>query len=144
MKKNTTEIIVTSILVAVLLFAVSSALNRGKKSAVKEESTGVITTGKRQPEIEVTSAKIAFKDLEDRAKELKWDRDPFAYNLTHSAGVTEELRLEGIVWDSQSPKAMINDKIIGVGGKIGDYTVLEITPGSVTLTNGVKESKLEL
>ena len=144
MKKNTIEIIITSILVVVLLFAVSNILNRGKKSSAKKESTGVITAEKKQPEIEVTSAKTAFKDLEDRAKELKWDRDPFTHNLTHSAVVTEELRLEGIVWDNQSPKAMINDKIIGVGEKVGNYTVLEITPGSVTLTNGVKEAKLEL
>jgi hypothetical protein len=142
-KKETIEIAVTSVLILVLIFAVSNAF-RGRKKRVIQRPVGLATLGQRQPDSLKPSARPKPKDLESRMKELKWTRDPFIYTPTYAMGTTEDLKLDGIVWDKKSPKAMIGGVIVGVGERIGEYSIIGITPDSVILTDGENEIKLKL
>ena len=38
-----------------------------------------------------------------------------------------DLRIEGVMWNEENPMALINDEILGVGQKVGELTITEIT-----------------
>jgi hypothetical protein len=46
---------------------------------------------------------------------------------------TAHLQLEGIVWSETDPVAMINGRILRVGGVVLGYTIVKIEPQSVEL-----------
>jgi hypothetical protein len=53
--------------------------------------------------------------------------------------VGETLVVSGIFWDKQRPLALIGEKIVEVGSRIGKAEVVEIKPNSVTIVeNGVR------
>jgi len=63
-----------------------------------------------------------------------WNRNPF---VSKEAERANGFVLNGILWDQDSPMAIINDEIISVGGKVGDATVMLIGKDRVVL-NTVK------
>lgn len=74
-----------------------------------------------------------------------WGRDPFFSGPAVSSPTTiSDMRLTGILWDDAAPLAMINDNPIGVGDKIGGYTVVEIHKDRVILADGTKNYELTL
>jgi len=54
------------------------------------------------------------------------------------------LTLNGILWDEESPSAIINGEVVYVGGKIGSYRVRSILPEKVILTSRGKRRVLQL
>lgn len=74
---------------------------------------------------------------------LGWGNDPF-YRTPAPAppperpGDKARLRLMGILYRSVGAQALINGKIVAPGDVVNGYTVVEIVPGRVTLTNGKK------
>jgi hypothetical protein len=73
-----------------------------------------------------------------------WEKSPFiAPNINGDSGL-EKLTLNGIVWDSQNPTAMINDGIVAVGDTIGGWTVVSIQPTYVTVNDGKKDLEIRL
>ena len=75
-----------------------------------------------------------------------WVRDPFVEEIKVSAPAseTDQLVLKGIFWDEKNPKVILNDKMLGKGDTLGTYTVLEIKPRSVILTNGQKNIEVQV
>lgn len=65
-----------------------------------------------------------------------WGRTPFQKE--------EPLVLTGIAWDDQNPKAVIQDRIVGVGEEVRGHKIVEIQPTRVKLSNGFYEFELEL
>jgi len=68
-------------------------------------------------------------------------RNPFAQPRGHGGVVGRNadpggttLELKGILWDEISPMAIINDKVVHVGGTIASFTVTRIEPRKVTLS----------
>jgi len=49
------------------------------------------------------------------------------------------LNISGVVWNTDRPQAIINDKVIGVGDTISDSVVKDITKTSVIILYGDKE-----
>ena len=143
MKKSTIEIIITSVLIIILIFSVSNIFKSRKKRLAKKRPAEIATVKQKKPEVSAALAKVTYEDLEERVKELEWGRNPFVYKPTYSVGAQGDLILDGIVWDKQNPKAMINELIVGVGEKIGKYTVIGITPDSVILTDGIDRIRLK-
>src|SRR3990167_2407142 len=43
------------------------------------------------------------------------------------------LRLSGILWDSTSPHAIVNDMVVGIGEKIENYVITDIRQDRVVL-----------
>jgi len=56
---------------------------------------------------------------------------------TYAGGVTlpggERIELGGIAWSEQEPRALLNDRIVGVGGFVAGYSVSKIDPDRVEL-----------
>ena len=78
---------------------------------------------------------------------LGWGNDPF-YRTPAPApppersGDKARLHLMGILYRSVGAQALINGKIVAPGDIVNGYTVVEIVPGRVTLTNGEKTISL--
>lgn len=143
MKKNTLEITITIVLVIVLIFALGNVFKNRKKGIVKAKPIKIATPAEEKTSAAAGSMK-SWKELEKFAENLKCARDPFTYAPTYSAGGSGDLKLDGILYDKESPKAMINGIILGVGERIDNYTVSAITPDSVLLTDGANEIELKL
>jgi len=81
----------------------------------------------------------------------KTDRDPFS-PLVSKSGVLliprevdlGGLAVKGIIYFKESPVAIINDEIVGIGENIGEYLVLEIEEKRVILKKGDQEFILKL
>lgn len=144
MKKEQVEIVITSFLIIILLFAVFNALKGGKKRTPEAGSAEKGIAGQAQPGVHAVPTEVSFKDLASRVENIKWFRDPFTLKPAYLLGRAGELKLDGIVWDKQNPKAMIGGVIVGVGEKVGEYTIINITPQSVILTDGVTEIQLRI
>ena len=78
-----------------------------------------------------------------RTSYITWGRNPFAPKEVRVKKTTK-LILSGVMWDDTDPKAIINNTIIGIGGKIGKNKVVEIKKDSVVLNNGTRTFELRL
>ena len=70
-----------------------------------------------------------------------WGRNPFVLETKQSI---KKLTLNGIIWDDQSPKALLGDRIVGVGESVGAAVVVEIHQDRVILNNGIEYFELRL
>lgn len=70
----------------------------------------------------------------------EWGRDPFDVYAVKS----QKSILSGVLWERESPQAMINDEIVGIGGKAGLYTVVDIQQDRVILNDGTKDFEVLL
>ncbi len=61
-----------------------------------------------------------------------------------SAVPADAPRLEGIVWDEQSPLALLNGKPRKTGEVVGGWTLRAIAPDSVTLASGGRDISISL
>jgi hypothetical protein len=143
MKKSTIEIIITVFLVIILFVAVSHMLGARKKLIARKHKMTATPALQPAPHVGIATHGDLAK-LEEKAQKLTWGRDPFTYRPSYTPGSSVGLQLNGIVWDAKNPKAMIDDLIVGVGAKIGNYTVLEINPDSVVVTDGTNTIQLRL
>jgi len=144
MKKNTVETVVTIALVMILLLAVASLFERQKKAVDKTKITKPNISKQNDQKANIAPATPDFKDLEARSKALAWGADPFTYRPLHPIDAVGDFKLDGVVWDKQSPKAIVSGMIVGVGEKVGEYTIVDITPDSVILSDGIKEIELKI
>lgn len=81
--------------------------------------------------------------IKRRAKKTKftsWARNPF---LPRGSGPSAA-GLTGILWDNRSPKAIIDDSIVGIGDKWGNNTVVDIKQDRVILNDGARDFELKL
>jgi len=148
MDKKRLEIIVTAVLAVVLIFILSGAL---KKWVPKYPATANL----RIPEEKVNvSAKTtptfnAKKEGETNAEEYDYRRlrDPFSPPEVSEGPVSaiSKLRITGITRDGKGKViAIINEKIVNVGGKVGNFTVLDITANKAIVTDGKQNFELKL
>ena len=77
--------------------------------------------------------------------------DPFFYEETEknsdrieNSGAQGPMVLQGIVWDVQSPKAIVSGKVVAVGSKIGDTEVIEINRTGVRMRTSGREFTLKM
>jgi hypothetical protein len=70
-----------------------------------------------------------------------WGRNPFVLPPVRRS---LELTVNGILWDTKEPKAVINGQSVGVGDKISIYTVIKIKEDRVLLSNGIEILELKL
>jgi hypothetical protein len=114
---------------------------------------GIITPSKAERKISQKSDTLISetKDLagEDiftnrRAKRstyTSWGRNPFSLD-TGRATTMRDLILNGVLWDENEPAVIINDEILGIGDKIGLYTIVDIQKDKVILNDGTKNCEL--
>lgn len=69
-----------------------------------------------------------------------WGRNPFMLGYDSKA-----LMIEGIVWDEENPKAIINGDILGVGDTVGSSVIIGIDQKSVIIrSKSGEDTKLYL
>lgn len=56
----------------------------------------------------------------------------------------KKIVLSGILWSGQRPNAIINNKVVGIGGDVEGLKIKEIKEGMVVLSDGVNEMVLSL
>lgn len=79
-------------------------------------------------------------------------KDPFAPISADVRTVTGKppvkpalkLKLEGIIWDTLNPIAIINGRTVKQGDRIGNKTIVKIERNTVELYDGKKRTKLRL
>ena len=157
-EKDKKNLIITGVLVVVLIFMIVNAAGRVKRSKMRMSRTkSTVSTKKSQKEItaelpegaivEVSKAQPPaniYSRLERESEKLSLKRDPFSMRTisVEEQSVSQGARLSGILWDLKSPQAVINDEIVKVGDKVGDYTINAIERDKVILSN--KEGSITL
>ncbi len=66
-------------------------------------------------------------------------RDPFFSPNKGSVSGEDLFKLNGVVWGVGAPKAIIDGKVVGIGGRIHGAEVLEITKDGVKINYNGKE-----
>ncbi len=110
-----------------------------KRNADKSRPSGnggTVNQGNNR-NVDLTNLAYVGKRKKARTSFEDWGRNPFVLTQAIKA-----LTIEGILWDEQDPKAMINGYIVGVGDKVGSNTIINITPTSVTIKGDAGESVL--
>jgi len=157
--KKRNQLIITGILACVLILAVANAAKRvreAKRLRIKHKVT-VIEGGKVSEkrafegfddrglfeEKEIVT-KGLYEKLEEETKGLALKRDPFfSGSITSSASMTiSDVVLSGILWDETASLAMLDGDPVPVGGRVGQYTVVEIHKDRVILTDGEQDYEL--
>ena len=142
-RKETIEITVIVIFVIVLLINVPNIFKKDKVVPKAKTKVSIPASGKTQEtKIRSVSPEEIFKRLGNKAKSLKWTRDPFVHSS--NSVVTRNLKLVGIVWDGEESRALIGDAIIRIGDKIGGNTVVDIKKERVILNDGAELFELKL
>ena len=72
-----------------------------------------------------------------------WGRNPFRAEEIPTRTLTK-LFLNGIAWDEKTPKAVINNRIVGTGDPIGGHKVKRIEKNRVILSDGINDLELRL
>ncbi len=90
---------------------------------------------------ETSTAEIIRASEEPEA--IPVGRDIFVSKARPVTAIREtELKLEGVTYSPQGSTAIVNGDVVRVGSKIGNFTVKEIRPNEVVLTDGVQEHVL--
>lgn len=133
---------VVILLVIILIFAVANAIKGGKKQkkTPQQPSSAVVIPLTSTKSSGTSGGKSLYRRLEDESDKLNLERDPFTRIQTIS--VEKEIsgiNLSGIIWDTKNPKAIINGKIVGIGTKINENTVVDIKSDRVILSDGERQ-----
>ncbi|MDD5044320.1 MAG: hypothetical protein PHH69_06970 [Candidatus Omnitrophica bacterium] len=154
-EKARKEIIITSVLVLVLVFVGINTIagikkNKGSgaaraQSGVSPKHTAVPKPVKKSP-TEIEKEKESLAMLEQEAESMKLKRDAFVHEQVASQEeiTPSDLILCGIIWDEDSPIAIINGVIVRKGDKVGTSTVKDIEENFVLLNDGNKDYKINL
>lgn len=141
----------TAILVVVFVVLLIAFLGTTGK---KKKTTGV---GKSfLPRIFFSSSKFRYDLKRNKGTPFILDkaageisdikRNPFTFGLAENSGAVlgPNLILNGILWSEESPSAVINENVLGVGDAIGGFKVKQILKDSVVLDNGQAILELKL
>ena len=136
------------ILVAVLLsmFLLLLAYNLQRSSAIKAKRRQAAPTPavaeapspvtESAPPLSETG-EVTLAVLKERAKALKWNRDPFLLSVREGEGLpTLQLKVTGIIYDPDHPEAtyaIINEEVVRIGDDIHGIKVTDIRADAVRL-----------
>jgi hypothetical protein len=153
-RKEIIEIAATSILIAVLILAVASAMKRpshARRGAVKAaaqipaagDSVAPEGLQKTTPAVDGADAgdAAALDRMYNEADRLTAKRDPFTMS---QEATTSGAALSGILRDKKGLLAVINNNMTRVGDAVGEKKVVEIKEDRVILSDGASETMLIL
>jgi len=136
-------------LIAVFLLLLCGLISCGRREKTEEKTAQV------EPRLAGDEQQIMGKEEKEKTKKApvfisKYGReDPFdpSFDRVSKVGIKTEqggFVLEGIVWDTDNPTAIINGKILHIGEEIGDYEVMEIKQEKVTLSDDIQTIELKV
>ena len=143
-KKSKIEIIITSVLIVIFMIIVINAVNsmfsKGGKPSSVAISPNLLEEITHQDLAQKAESAISKKGDFIKDRFPSWGRDPFQ-KIDASKAM---LGLQGIMWDTQNPKAIINNKIVKVGDTVGGDIIVDIQEDKVILTDGIESYELRL
>jgi hypothetical protein len=138
---------ITLVLLVILFFVLNRAVKLTKKHNSKITplplTASVFPSGNN--DVAVSDKISRFKKLIEESKKVKFERDPFMRSPEISLEKEfSEIVLSGIIWDEKTPRAIIDGKIVGIGSRVKNNTVVAIKPDSVVLNDGEQDFKITL
>ena len=79
---------------------------------------------------------LTIKEKEEAPAPLVLKLDPFASKKVEKKDKSREFKLSGITQAGKDSTAIINDEVVRVGAKLGEWQVVQILPDAVSLSNG--------
>jgi len=158
-KKDTFKLIITVILVLVLILLIVNSRSAVKKAQELRKKTlyaPELTLGQQvesdQQNLALTSqqagqlGKFSYKSLEKYSESLVALRDPFSSLpiAVRAESVSNVLNLSGILWDKLMPLAVINNKVVKIGDKVGGSVLVDIKQDRVILSEGSLTREIRL
>lgn len=146
MDKKKLELVIAGILIVVFVVMLANAFAKVRQKAARVPAVQRPDDGAASP----LSRLVAIRTKETKraavARTIPWGRDPFVLEESGpvQASAIGSLRLMGITVGQKNgkPHAIINDEIVSVGSRIGAFTVVNILPTKVVVTDGEKEYDL--
>ena len=132
-KKLITLIIVGVAALFSLVYGITSS-PRGKARVSSKPKTVKIAAAR---------ARKGTKRRAKRTEYTSWGRNPFTLTDT-SVRMATRLILNGIMWEEDSPLAVINDNVMGIGSRISGNTIVEIKEDKVILNDCDSNFELRL
>lgn len=83
-------------------------------------------------------------DGEQVPEQIVLKSDPFASKRAGGKDRSKEFKLSGITQAGKESTAIINDEVVKVGAKIGEWKVVKILPDGVTLSDGAEDVSVTL
>jgi len=154
-QKDKKQLIATGVLVFVLIFILfTSGKKNPDENKPKAISGGLSNYNPSRTSLEenptvrpkLVTASASPKKFQDFLDNLKVKRDPFSYQPQKSSSIDgkSEIVLNGIIWDEENPKAIINNFIFGVGDRIGAVVIKEIKKDRIIVNQQNKVSEILL
>ncbi|UCG62050.1 MAG: hypothetical protein JSV52_01795 [Candidatus Zixiibacteriota bacterium] len=142
MSESTRKKIIFGILIVAIIWGYNNLKSTPKNPAAKSGATPTVDTGTPVQEAPAVPTAPKLVNIEQKARE-PWGKDPF--RVQHSARYSQRTpekpkwQLSGILYNSQAPVAIINNKPVKAGDTINSARVLRIDRKSVMLEyNGSK------
>ena len=134
--KNKIELTITSIGVVIFVFLITNYLSRPINRRVVPKPVPYVTLGSVMPAVTETVS----------GDNTRWGRDPFSLGASNvqRQGNMEDIALNGIMADKESPYAIINNDVVKLGDKVNGMIVIEINEKNVVLENNGQKHILEL
>jgi hypothetical protein len=139
-RKEISQLSITAALAVVLLVFVGQNLKRGRPQKPTEAVAKLFA--EQFAGAAGGQGVSMYRQLAERAKDIKLVRDPFVEPRIPFDPSSKQLVLSGILRDEQMSLAVINGRIVKVGDRLGENTVIHIDPSKVVVHDGVREVQL--
>lgn len=87
---------------------------------------------------------LTVKEKEPPPAPLVLKLDPFTSKRVENKDKSKDFKLSGITQAGKDSTAIINDEVVRVGAKLGEWQVIQILPDAVVLSNGVETASVTL
>ena len=149
MDKKRLEIILTTVLVIIFIFAWARATKVIKKKITPKAPVAIDIAFKKATEVSLGQPETIVSvpretTNKDSSDDIGWVRCCFSGKFYTSQDGMSNLDLSGILWDEVEPQAIINQEIFKREDKIGNYVIIDIERNKVILNDGEKNLELRL
>ena len=145
MDKKKLELIATGILVMVFILVLAGNIKKIKGAIIPRKAQAPIAL------LPVKQVEPLFKnkavDVKKEERDIGWGRDPFMRQelVIENADTVANLKLMGITTGKTAKSmAIINNKLVSVGSRIGKFRVMEISKDGVWVTDDKEVSELKM
>lgn len=91
-----------------------------------------------------TGVDLSIQDRVQAPETIVLKLDPFVSKKTDRKDKAKDFKLSGITQAGKDSTAIINNEVVKVGAKIGEWKVIQILPDAVTLSDGAENVSVTL